>query len=107
MRWKLVSVALLLVVFLQCGDDSDTDGNAEPVGTPVSAEMFEFTNADDLRDFRFPSDAKGAVGFRVSKIEHELVSFDVTPFFVTDGQHSLDRRLSFINTEVVRILVYR
>ncbi len=83
------------------------DGNADPIGTPVSVEMFEFSNADELRDFRFPGDAKGAVGFRVNRIEQELVSFDVTPFFVTDGQHALDRRLSFINTDVVRIMVYR
>ena len=107
MRWKLLSFALLLALFIQCGEDTGMDGNAQPVGTPVSAEMFEFRNADELRGFRFPTDAKGAVGFRVSKIEQELVTFDVTPFFVTDGQHSLDRRLSFINTEVVRILVYR
>ena len=107
MRWKLLSLVLLVALFIQCGEDSGMDGNADPAGTPLSVEMFEFSNTDDLRGFRFPSDAKGAVGFRVSRIDQELLSYDVTPFFVTDGQHSLDRRLSFINTEVVRILVYR
>ena len=107
MRWKVLSFVLLLVVFVQCGEDSGMDGNADPVGVPVVAEMFEFRSADELRDFRFPSDAKGAVGFRVSKIEKEMTTFDATPFFVLDGQHTLDRRLSFINTDVLRILVYR
>ena len=107
MRWKALSLCLLLALFVQCGEDSPTDSNADPVGTPTTMETFEFRTADELREFRFPLDAKGAVGFRVSKIERELVTFDATPFFVTDGQHSLDRRLSFINTEVVRIVVYR
>ena len=104
MRWKLLSFALLLVVFLQCGDDS-MNGNADPIGEPAATEIFEFRTPEELREFRFPTDVKGATGFRLTKIEKQLESFRVVPIFTEDGGHSLDD--GFINTELIRIIVWR
>ena len=105
MRWKLLSFVLLAVVFFQCGEDSTTNGNAEPVGKPVAVEMFEFRTPEELRNFRFPTDVKGSLGFRLTKIEKELEPFRTTPIFTEEGLHQLDD--AFVNTELIRILVFR
>jgi hypothetical protein len=106
MRWKVLSFVLLVVVFLQCGGDTPmTNGNADPKGKPATAEVFEFTTPEELKAFRFPSDTKGTLGFRVTRIEKELIPFSATPIFITDGQHTL--KDDFINTDVIRIIVFR
>lgn len=106
MRWRLLSLVLLMVVWLQCGEDGSlTNGNAEPKGKPLTVEVYEFTTPEELRAFRFPTDTKGALGFRVTRIEKELVPVSATPIFVGDGTHAL--RDDFINTDRIRILVFR
>jgi hypothetical protein len=105
MRWKIVCLVLLAALFLQCGEDATTPGNAQPVGKPATVEVFEFYTPEELRNFRFPKDTKGTLGFKVTRIEKELQPIRATPVFVADGQHGLEE--SFINTEVVRILVFR
>jgi len=106
MRWKVLSFLLLMVVFLQCGDETPTtNGNAETKGKPVTAEVYEFTTPEELQAFRFPTDTKGTLGFRVTRIEKELVPFNATPVFVSDGRHAL--KDDFINTDVIRIIVFR
>ena len=52
MRWKALSIALLLILFLQCGEDSTNSGNAQSDGTPVAAEMYEFRSAEEAAEFR-------------------------------------------------------
>ncbi len=106
MRWKALSIALLLILFLQCGEDSTNSGNAQGDGTPVAAEMYEFRSAEEAADFRFPSDTKAVVGFRMTRIEDELRAIEATPVFTTDGTHNLVDRF-VTNTELLRIIVYR
>lgn len=106
MRWKALSLALLAVVFFQCGGDTPmTNGNADPTGKPATAEVYEFKTPEELQAFRFPTDTKGTLGFRVTRIEKELIPFTATPVFVTDGRHAL--KDDFINTDVIRIFVFR
>ncbi|MBM3215055.1 hypothetical protein FJZ36_09095 [Candidatus Poribacteria bacterium] len=106
MRWKLLSLVLLVIVFLQCGGDTPMpNGNAETKGKSATVEIYEFKTAEELKAFRFPTDTKGTLGFRVTRIEKELVPIRSTPVFVSDGQHALDD--SFINTDAIRIIVFR
>ena len=81
------------------------NGKANVEGRPASAYVYEFRTPEELRDFRFPSDALGAVGFRLTRIEKETQEFRAVPFFNEDGQHSLDD--DFVNTELIRIIVFR
>ena len=106
MRWKALSIALLLILFLQCGEDSTNSGNAQGLGTPVSAEMYELFSAEEAAEFRFPSDTKAVVGFRMTRIEDELRAIEATPVFTTDGTHNLADRF-VTNTELLRVIVYR
>ncbi|MDE0020251.1 MAG: hypothetical protein OXT69_02535 [Candidatus Poribacteria bacterium] len=105
MRWKLLGAALLLGALSQCGGDMTNNGKANVEGRPASAYVYEFRTPEELRDFRFPSDALGAVGFRLTRIEKETQEFRAVPFFNEDGQHSLDD--DFVNTELIRIIVFR
>ncbi|GIX06498.1 MAG: hypothetical protein KatS3mg115_0901 [Candidatus Poribacteria bacterium] len=105
MRWKWVALGLLLLLFWQCGEDTDQNGNAQSPGTTASVEVYEFRTPDELRAFRFPTDVKGAIGFRLTRIEKQLEPFRVTPISVEDGRHDLDD--DFVNTELIRILVFR
>lgn len=105
MRWKVLSAALLGILFLQCGEDSTTPGNANPAAKQAAVEVYEFRTPEELKAFRFPKDTKGTLGFRVTRIEKELQAIRSTPVFVSDGQHAIDD--GFINTEVIRILVFR
>lgn len=106
MRWKVLSFALLCVVAIQCGDDApDNDGNAQTPGVTAKVEIHEFHTPEELKAFRFPTDTKGTLGFRVTRIEKELQPFRSTPVFVTNGQHGIDDQ--FVNTDVIRIIVFR
>ncbi len=106
MRWKALSIALLLILFVQCGEDSTNSGNAQGSGTPVTAEMYEFFSAEEAAEFRFPTGVKAVVGFRMTRIEDELRAIEATPVFTSDGTHNLEDRF-VTNTELLRIIVYK
>ena len=106
MRWKAMSVALLLILFIQCGEDSTNIGNAQGPGTPVAAVMYELFSAEEAGEFRFPTDTKAAVGFRMTRIEDELRAIEATPVFTVDGNHNLEDRW-VTNTELLRIIVFK
>ena len=105
MRWKILCCLLLTAALVQCGGDNPNNGNNVVEGVPVQAEAYEFRTPEELRAFQFPTDAVGALGFRLTRIESETQEFRATPFFVNDGHHGLDD--DFVNTDRIRIIVFR